>query len=262
MTIIRRSFSRSSGFSLMEMAIVLMIMGILLSGVLISVSQTTLNARRAAALAQMRQIEDALYGYAQTTGRLPCPAVADGTGQESPAGGGDCTMTHGFVPVTTLGFSGSVNADGLLLDPWQNPYRYSVASSDSTPAPSPVFTTASSIEAFFLAGTTIDPNSPGNALMRICRAVTCSATEVLTSIAPAVVLTTGEDGASTTSAAELDNANNSSPLTGSVTSNTYYVNDDFDFVSADYIEDQFDDQLVWLSPYVLFNRMVSAGRLP
>jgi hypothetical protein len=34
------------------------------------------------------------------------------------------------------------------------------------------------------------------------------------------------------------------------------------FVNTTYSEDNFDDQLLWLSPYVLFTRMVNAGRLP
>ncbi len=72
----------------------------------------------------------------------------------------------------------------------------------------------------------------------------------------------GENWANTTSANELANASNTSPLVGSVSGNSYFVNDNFSFVSTSYIEDQFDDQLVWLSPYILFNRMVSAGKLP
>jgi hypothetical protein len=42
----------------------------------------------------------------------------------------------------------------------------------------------------------------------------------------------------------------------------YAIATDNQFVSTDYAEDLFDDQLIWLSPYVLFNRMISAGRLP
>lgn len=240
----------ASGFSLLEMAVVLMIMGILMSGVLVSVSQTTLNARRSTALAQLRQIQEALYGYAQTQGRLPCPAIANGTGKEDPVGTGVCTVIHGFVPAATLGFDGPTNQDGLLLDPWQNPYRYSVAS--VTPS---IYTTTAGIDTSFATVST------SNA-MRICSATTCSGTEILTDIAPAVVLTMGEDWITTTSAAELHNANNTAPLVGSVSGNSYFVNNDYDFISANYTEDQFDDQLVWLSPYVLFNRMVSAEKLP
>lgn len=247
----------STGFSLMEMAVVLMIMGVLMSGVLVSVSQTTLNARRATALAQLRQIEDALYGYAQSNGRLPCPATADGTGTATPAAGGTCTQRHGFVPAATLGFAGAINQDGLLLDPWQNPYRYSVADGSN-----PVYTTTASIDAFFNAGTTIITTNPGNSMMRICSATACAVSEVVTTIAPAVILSMGENWANTTSADELNNANSTAPIIGAVTGNRYLVNDDYDFVASDYIEDQFDDQLVWLSPYVLFNRMVSAGKLP
>lgn len=264
-----------NGFSLMEMAIVLMIMGILMSGVLVSVSQTTLSARRTSALAQMRQIENALYGFAQSQGRLPCPALANGTGKEVPDGGGTCTVTHGFVPASTLGFDGTINEDGLLLDPWQNPYRYSLISVSSgwdaaaNDPGNPDFSDKGAasvvgIQDFFSDGAIIDPVG----MFRICSATACGANQILSDISLGVILTMGEDWASTTSASELDNANNSAALTGTVSGNQYFMNDDSDFISADYVEgtdgtlDQFDDQLVWLSPYVLFNRMVSAGKLP
>ncbi len=72
----------------------------------------------------------------------------------------------------------------------------------------------------------------------------------------------GENWANTTSTNERENANNTAPLTGTVSGRQYYLNNDFVFVSANYSEENFDDQLVWLSPYILFNRMVSAGKLP
>lgn len=242
-----RPLQSAAGFSLMEMAVVLMIMGILMGGVLVSVSQTTLNARRATALAQLRLIEEALYGFAQTNERLPCPASAATNGIEASIGSPvtSCSISDGFVPAATLGFDGTINEDGLLLDPWQNPYRYSVRST--------AYTTVTGINTSFA--------TPAAAL-QICSATTCNASEILTSIAPAVVLTMGENWGTTTSAQEVENASTTAPLTGAVTGNSYPVNDDTTFISASYIEDQFDDQLVWLSPYILFNRMVSAGKLP
>jgi len=36
-----------------------------------------------------------------------------------------CSNAHGFVPVSSLGLVGRIDADNLLLDPWGQPYRYS-----------------------------------------------------------------------------------------------------------------------------------------
>jgi prepilin-type N-terminal cleavage/methylation domain-containing protein len=240
---------KQAGFSLIEMAIVLTILSILLGGILVAVSQTTLNARRASALSELRQIEDALYGFAQSNGRLPCPATATSAGQEDPVGGGACTVIHGFVPAASLSMTGALNADGLLSDPWGNPYRYSVSSTAT-----PNFTSSTAIKAFFNAGTAIASAN----MLKVCSESPCVTS--LSNIVPALVYTMGENWANTTSANELANAG-----TGSLVGSQTYpvkVTADFDFVSTTYAEDLYDDQLVWLSPYVLFNKIVSAGKLP
>lgn len=259
-----RSFSivkQSSGFSLMEMAVVLMIMGVLMSGVLVSVSQTTLNARRSTALAQLRSVEEALYGFAESQGRLPCPASNTTDGGEDGVGTPIvCNISHGFVPSATLGINGQINADGLLLDPWGNPIRYSVVrtalndNAGNTNPGNPDFSNRTSIDNFFGNGTAIDPTN----MLQVCDESTCM-NNVLTDISPAVILTTGENGAAYSAGTS---SNNEVANGGDAALGAYAINDDLIFVSANYIEDQFDDQLVWLSPYVLFNRMVSAGKLP
>lgn len=70
------------GFSLIEMAVVLLILGTLMSGVLVAVTQTTESNRRSNARTQLRTIEEALYGYAQAFGSLPCPASVTSAGAE------------------------------------------------------------------------------------------------------------------------------------------------------------------------------------
>jgi prepilin-type N-terminal cleavage/methylation domain-containing protein len=78
--------------------------------------------------------------------------------------------------------------------------------------------------------------------LRLCTDSACGAT-VATAI-PAVILTKGKDGAGG-NANELENSDG-----------------DTDFVSMDPRRDIYDDLVVWLSPSILFNRMVAAGRLP
>lgn len=237
-----------SGFSLIEMAMVLMILGTLMGGVLVAVSQTTENSRRVTARTQLREVETALYGFAQINGRLPCPARHDSNGNEHPIGGPVCTSPNGFVPSATLSLNGTVNPDGLLLDPWGNPLRYSVATTTS-----PAFTDKNSIQAFFNAGTQLAQTN----MLKVCSSSACTSGSELATMLPALVISMGADWAIYASANEQANAGN-----GSTTLGTYNVASDNEFVSAEYAEDQFDDQMVWLSPYVLFNKMISAGKLP
>jgi prepilin-type N-terminal cleavage/methylation domain-containing protein len=247
-----------TGFSLLELAVVLMIVGILMSGVLISVSQTTLNARRAAALVQLQQLEEALYGFAESQGRLPCPsstAPMPGPGYEDISGGGVCNLSHGFVPAATLGIYGQTDSAGLLVDAWGNPLRYSLANAGNLSNPSsPDFSSKSSISNFFTSGSAFNPVT-GN-MLKICDDPSCLG-KVLTNIAPAIIMSMGENWASYTSANETTNAG-ANMLGG----HPVHADTDLIFVAGEYSEEKFDDQLVWLSPYVLFNRMVSAGKLP
>jgi prepilin-type N-terminal cleavage/methylation domain-containing protein len=228
----------ASGFSLLEMAVVLLIVSILMSGVFVAISDSAGSARRSATLSQLRQIEEALYGFAQSQGRLPCPATASSNGYEDTSGG--CAGGHGYIPNATLGLYGQVDSNGVLVDVWQNPLRYAVATTGS-----PDFTDSSSIRNFFGTG------APVTALaqtIKICSTIaggTCTGAAVITDTAPAVVFSMGANWNSFTSVQETENAD----LDATV-------------VSATYSEAQFDDQLLWLSPYVLFNRMLSAGKLP
>jgi prepilin-type N-terminal cleavage/methylation domain-containing protein len=233
---------KHAGFSLIELAVVLMIIGTLMSGVLVAVSQGLANGRITDARAQLREIEEALYGFAQATGRLPCPATdasANPGFEEAP-----CNAVHGFVPAGTLGLRGPVDANGLLMDPWGNPIRYSVMQ-----AGTPTFTNAESIRNFFSNMGALPT------MFSICEDNTC--TNTLQDTIPAVVMSLGPNGRSFSSPEETTNAG-----TQAMHGHPVKASADLRFVSATFSDENFDDQLVWLSPYILFNRMVSAGKLP
>ena len=241
---------RQHGFSLLEMAVVLLILGILLSGVLLGVSQSTENTRRTLARDQLRQIQDALYGYAQITGYLPCPADADTAGQSDPLGPGNCNLNHGFVPAATLGFFGAVDEDGLLTDPWGNPYRYSLSDFEHNLG-FQTFSSATEVTDLYN-----DNAVPVTGLLRVCDNANCTG-NILTDIAPAIVFSMGENWAAYSSNDEIQNAGDGTSTLGNHNVTTTSV-----FVNATYSQDQFDDILVWLSPHLLFNKMITAGRLP
>jgi len=236
----------TSGFTLVEMAIVMVIISLMLGGLMMSLSQTTENTRRSDVQAQLAEITEALYGYAQANGRLPCPATPTSNGTELPVGGGACARQHGFVPSATLGLRGAVNSDGLLLDPWNNPLRYSVTTSNSN-----AFTTTNRMQTTTMALLAPD--------LRICREAACN--NLIASTIPVVILSMGKNWPAFTSADEVANAGEAT-VGGGPSGVVYRMPGNNDFVSAGYNESTFDDLITWISPNILYARMITAGKLP
>ncbi len=235
---------RITGFSLIEMAVVLLIVSSLLGGLLLSIGTTREINNRNAAESTLEEIVEALYGYAQANGRLPCPATAASNGLASPAAAGACSggaISAGFVPSATLGLSGPLNDDNLLVDEWLNPFRYVVTNASAN-----AYTSTS------MGGLSIAALA-NSADLRICDSAAC--TTVMADNLPAVVLSMGSDWATFTSGHEIENS-------GEVTTSGYRMPADISFVNTGYIEDIFDDQLNWVSPSILISRMISAGQLP
>jgi prepilin-type N-terminal cleavage/methylation domain-containing protein len=245
--------SREAGFSLLEMAMVMLIVGLLLGGLLSALGDTAETSRRSEIEADLEMIQEALYGFAQANGRLPCPATTASAGQEAYLGAGVCTAWHGFVPMLALGIQGTVNDQGLIMDPWGTPIRYSV-SSHTMPSTAHAFTSTAGMSEVFAAGSL----APGVNLICVSATTACDAT-VLGNPVPAVIFSVGANARFHTSAIEIENINSNvaPPNWGTVANNN--------FVSAPYAEDgtlAFDDTIVWLSTNILFSRLVAAGQLP
>jgi len=238
------------GFSLVEMAMVLMILGILLSGVLVAVGDSTDSIRISNARTQLESIGEALYGFAQANGRLPCPATNTSDGEEDPnTGTGICANNFGLLPNVTLGLFGAVNEDGLLLDPWQNPYRYAV-SPFLTDGGQRAFTTVAGLSELF----NDNELAAGANMIRVCNVNDCSDI-TLSDTVPAIVVSMGDNWATSISVNETENSIEA-------TMGAYNVPNDITFVDTEYNEDSFDDELHWLSPHILFSRLIQAGQLP
>jgi len=180
-----------SGFTLIEMAVVLVIVGVLMGSFIGSVSSRIETTQRNNTMEQLDNITSALLGFASAKGRLPCPTSTTNAGQEVPVGGGPCTFQHGFIPGRTLGIHGTYNLDGLLTDSWGNPIRYSVANADAW-----ALTTSGGI-----ALETMATFSPGliicdgdSTQINSCAGAPIPAT--LSDEVPFVVLSLGNDGAS------------------------------------------------------------------
>ena len=249
------------GFTLIEMAVVLLILGTLLGGLLSAIAQVSDNARRTNAGSDLERIEEALFGFAQAHGYLPCPASAISSGVQDPVGGGNCSFPHGFVPAATLGLAGRINTDGLLMDPWSNPYRYSVATRAQGVNRS--FTSRPGLADEFDA-----QNLDETDMLKVCEALNgtaddcSSAAEEISGIVPAIIISMGEDWVTFTSDGENANGAGDTLLGAGAAPVSYSVTNTSIFVDTEYSEDLFDDQLLWLSPYTLYSRLISAGRLP
>jgi len=109
----------TAGFSLIEIAIVLAVIGILLSGGLLAISPIVQQSKITETKARIARVETAIQAYVIANGCLPCPAAgnSDSTinanaGRAEVGGGpnlvvcaGGCDLTQGVVPWQNLGLS-------------------------------------------------------------------------------------------------------------------------------------------------------------
>jgi prepilin-type N-terminal cleavage/methylation domain-containing protein len=123
----QQKINKSYGFSLIEMAVVIAIMGILMTfGIRLATSFQNKGAFSATAERQ-KQIKDVLTAYLARTGELPCPAAPDldpMTGIENPKEG-VCLSNPGLIPFQTLGIPKSSAMDG-----WDRYFTYVVWNSN------------------------------------------------------------------------------------------------------------------------------------
>jgi prepilin-type N-terminal cleavage/methylation domain-containing protein len=115
------------GFSLLEIAVALGIVGILTAGALRLFTTYAEREQETSTARTIAQVEDALVLHAARTGRLPCPAdstpKADEAGREQSLGGGRCASGADMegVPWRTLGI-----ARDKIFDGWGNRITYAV----------------------------------------------------------------------------------------------------------------------------------------
>ena len=207
---------------------------------------------------RLDEIREALLGYVAANGRLPCPAIPATTGVESPTGGGACARPRdGLLPGITLGLT-PTDQNGYVLDGWGNPIRYAVTNfSHATHCPSGCFTTANgvrtawngSVGALILAPDLQVCNTATNIQTPGQLTATCAPNTELATTAVAVVLSRGQNGAmAATSTDEMANDN-----------------DDRLFIShlpTPAGANEFNDLVIWISPNILYSRLIAAGRLP
>lgn len=242
------------GFSLIEMAFVLVIITLLLGGLLVPFATQVEQRRIAETNKALEEMKEALIGYALSHSSvatpnqpyLPCPDI-NGDGTEDRAASGSCTLSEGEYPWVTLGTTPS--------DAWGNRFHYRVSTGFSN-----------SQTGFGL--------SPTGGDITICnKAVpgppaSCPSSNRVATTIPALVLSYGKNGYS---ALNGNTPASATPLRNpsSAASNDELANIDGDAIFVSRVitasgtpATEFDDIVIWLSPNVLYNRMVAAGKLP
>lgn len=231
-------FVRIRGFTLIEMAIVLVIIGYLMAAFLMPLSAQMEQRRRVRTQAGLEQIKEALIGYALANQFLPCPDTAlVPTGLEGARNAlNQCVNQEGTLPWQALGIDGKDNWDRYIR------YRVTAAFTDIDPA-----------DHFNLSSNgTLTVNSDVG---------------TITTTAVAVIVSHGANGFGALTTTQSSPGNQMPAPAASATDEVENANAANNvFIShvptPKGSANEFDDIVNWISPNILFNRMVTAGRLP
>ncbi len=196
------------GFSLIEIAVVLFIIGLLMSGLLVPLSIQIDQNRIKATQRDLETIKEALLGFAIVNKRLPYPA--DAVKNDGIENLNTCE-DEGDLPWATLGLDNR-------YDVWGHPFRYRVEEDfcNEIIYPTPV-------------ANLIVKNRQGEFL-----------SNQNNSNIVAIIFSYSKDG--------QPNGENR-------------IKDDV-YTQDMYIENSFDDILVWLPKMILINKLVSSGQWP
>jgi len=232
---------RYQGFTLLELAIVLIVLGVIMSATLRPLSAGIEYSRRVSTNELLQQVIQTTRGFASVHGYLPCPATQDTHGWAQST----CTSANasGYVPVSTLGLTGKRDHQGLLLDSWNRPVRYIVSSSDHVTRGhpgQPDFTTAGEMKRVGMRHLQSE--------LTLCRtaASICAEHNIQANQVPLLVFSLGANDLRTPDQQENKDA-------------------DEIYVVRDYSRQpgaEFDDLLHWVPENLLLLDMIKAGELP
>lgn len=274
MKIPRRS-EENSGFSLVEIAVVLVILSVLIAIVAVPLATQMEQRRTEETQKQLETIKEAIIGFALARGRLPCASrdnLAD-KGNESVVdeATGVCNAYSGLLPAVTLGVS-PIDSAGFAIDAWglpQNRIRYAVMdiTTDAAFTECPVVPVAHVLTkrdgmksaSMSCMSRYSETTTPFRTLLTVCgqtpggSAPYC-ASSTLTITAPFVLISLGKNAA--TGGVGADEAYNSGTAGGGLVFVSHTP------VAAGAVGGEFDDIVTWASLNTLFARMVQAGKLP
>jgi prepilin-type N-terminal cleavage/methylation domain-containing protein len=251
----------TQGFTLLELAIVLLVIGVLAAGLSAPIAAQVEARRHQETRRLLEEARESLLGFAATHGRLPCPASAASRGEESfgpggSAANGRCSHPYdGFLPAAALGM-GPLDDSGFLRDAWGTPahrVRYAVfGAGAAVNGVTDPFTRANGVQMATLPGV-----GAASHLLLICATGTgltgasCGpASNQLTRRAVFLLLSVGADG-TVAPAAGSDSARN---LDG----DPVFVHHE----PTSGTREPFDDIVSWVPVTLLASRLLAAGRLP
>lgn len=237
---VSRHRARHAGFTLTELAIVMIIMALLIGGMLVPLSTQQDLQANAETTRQLDDIRESLIGYAMVNGHFPCPAVSPTNGNENRDAAGICQDSRGLLPWVTLSTKPS--------DSWGHLLLYSVSKKFSKAPPAELFAMASKGD---ISIKTRDDSGTLVALSNID--------------IPVVILSSGKNGQwAYTRGQAAPTPDSSSPnvdeYANAASNGTYFVSRTPSGPGAD--GGEFDDLVTWISPHILISRMVAANKLP
>lgn len=279
---VRNRLASGRGFSLIEIAVVLVILSFLLATIAVPIA-AQLNQRRVSeTLRLLDLVQQALVGYASASGRLPCPATDGVTigainslGDERFASAADnaatgkCEYWAGYLPAVALGLS-PVDSEGFMIDAWglrQNRIRYAVWGSDVVSVNGVLYpftktdgmkaATSTSLADANKKFVFVCQSAPTGALPTAASAAVINACGTgvvkLSDKTPAVIYSLGANATSGgTGTDEIFNVKTTAVQTHVLVSHTPTAGP----------TNEFDDIVNWLSLNVLLNSMQTAGKLP
>lgn len=250
-----------SGFTLIELAVVIGIIGLLLGAILSPLSTQIAVRKNREAERALQSTSEALLGYVVSQGRLPCPDT-DGDGLEDAPCNDDAgdNFVTGRVPWVTL--------DTDPLDPWGRIIYYGVSDEFTYAVQTGQPGAANQLDIGDL-GLVFPPGEGyGNV---VTPDLATKAPTAITLTAPVVLISTGANGAGGT---RLDGTVLAAPAAG--TDEAENVNGDpiairrthtpnagaCDDATAGSTPCEFDDIVTWISGPRLMGLMVQAGQLP
>ena len=249
--------ARQCGFTLTEIAVAFFIVSLLLGGAIMTLSAQLEQRSQEETVRRLNAAVEALIAYAIVYRTLPCPAVGGATGDQSPAGGVNCTTWNGgFLPARTIGFQPTDNA-GYGVDAWGNRLRYAVSGTVAptgctNPPSTPHFTSAGNLKT---NGVSCRPND-----LDVCASstgTTATSCNTATRVASAqtvafIVFSPGKNGV----AGGIPGADEAENIDGDRVFVTRTPSD------AQATAGVFDDVMVFVPAGVLYARLIAAGVLP
>lgn len=254
----------SSGFTLIELAISMLIIGFLISGSVTGFIAFQETRQIHTTQKDLAEIKLAVLGFAINFGRLPCPDQPDSRDGIEDIVDGHCIADFGWLPYASLGL-------GIRRDPWNRPYLYradhdwtdkgraDMASNRDGLICNPPF---AEVSIGLCDEGSINIHDIGGYSQTACRtAIGCNK---LARRVPVVVLSAGKNG--------FDSKAISIHETDNLFDNAQYdpknlIKDTKEkvFVKRQYSgvrNTGFDDQIMWISSHEIKAVLLKAGRLP